>query len=250
MCRQLAAVGSGIPVEHLLLDAPQALAVQAWAPRRQQHGVVNADGAGLGWHPGVDAEPLRHRTSGPVWADETFVELVRGPVPGAACIVASVRSATAGTAHGVAAAMPFRAGRYLFAHNGALDGWPDAAAPLAAGLDVRRLLRLDAVTDAALLWALVRDRLDTGLGLADAVADVTRAVLDGCGGRVNLLVADGRQVVATAAGASLSYLEPAAAAQHWCVLASEPVDDDPAWVDVPDRSLLVATAAGVQLRSL
>jgi len=66
MCRHLGAIGTGLPVEYLLLDAPQALATQAWAPRRQQHGVVNADGFGVGWHPKRDTDPLRHRGSGPV----------------------------------------------------------------------------------------------------------------------------------------------------------------------------------------
>jgi glutamine amidotransferase len=256
----LACVGVDVPMDHLLLDAPNALVRQAWAPRRQHHGVVNADGFGLGWYPApgvrqsVEGEPLRHRGFGPVWADETFTELARGQRPTG--LLASVRSATPGMGHGVASAMPFRHGRLLFGHNGAIAGWPDAAAPLVAGLDPRWLLRMDAVTDAAFLWAMVLARIADGAEPANAVPDVVRTVRAECGGRLNLLVTDGERIVATAAGASLSYLldtDPPEAGRPdrgWTVVASEPVDDDPRWVDVPDGSLVEASPDGVTVTPL
>ena len=47
-------------------------------------------------------------------------------------------------------------------------------------------------------------------------------------------------------GDSLSYLvEP-----DGVVVASEPWDDDPRWVDVPDRHLLSVTPGGVTLTDL
>ncbi len=264
MCRHLAAVGDAVPVAELLLDARNALVRQAWAPRRQSHGVVAADGFGLGWYPREQgprapdggALPLLHRGCDPVWSDETFAQTARHVQAGA--VLASVRSATAGTARGVGAAMPFRHGRHLFAHNGALDGWPDAAAPLAATVGTRRLLRMEAMTDAALLWALVLDRLDLGADLVDAVAGVVDTARTMCGGRLNLLATDGVRIVATAAGASLSYrvraTDDAAAATDrrpgHVVVASEPVDDAPGWVDVPDDSLVVATTSGVRVEAL
>jgi glutamine amidotransferase len=244
MCRQLAYVGPPLPLSQLLLDPPNALVRQAWAPQRQSHGVVNADGYGLGWYERPGEEPLRHRGAGPVWADETVAELAASRcVTGA---LASVRSATAGTAHGVSSAMPFRRDRWLFGHNGALHGWPDAAAPLAGRLDVRRLLRLDAMTDAALLWALVLDRLDAGDSALSAVGGVVQRAAADCGGRLNLLLTDGERVVASAWGASLSYRQGA----DGVVVASEPLDDDPGWVDVPDRSLLIADRSAVTVTTL
>jgi glutamine amidotransferase len=180
--------------------------------------------------------------------DETFSQTARTAT--ATCVVASVRSATPGTALGVSAAMPFLARGHLFAYNGALEGWPDATAPLAVGLGVRRLLRLDAVSDAALLWALVLARLDDGADIVDAVADVVAEAAATCGGRLNLLVTDGARVVATALGASLSYLEVHPGTTTGAVVASEPIDEDPGWRDVPDGSLVVATPTGVSVRRL
>jgi glutamine amidotransferase len=244
MCRHLAYLGPPVRLGELLLDPPNSLVTQSWAPRRQTHGVVNVDGFGVGWYvPGHD-EPARHRGTGPVWADETFADLMRVTASGS--VLAAVRSATAGMPPGTAAAAPFRHGRWLFSHNGALEGWPGAAVPLVSALPTEVLLRLDASSDAAVLHALVVDRLLRGQSLPEAVGAVTAEALKTCGGRVNLLVTDGRSVVATAAGASLCHRERAGGV----VVASEPYDDEPGWLDVPDRSLLTADAAGVRVETL
>ncbi len=244
MCRHLAYLGPAIAPSGLLLDPPHALAVQSWAPRRQTHGTVNADGFGLGWYPADGGPPLRHRGDGPVWGDQTFAELARSLTTPA--LLASVRSATAGTASGTAAAMPFRSGDWLFSHNGALEGWPDSAVGLVEGLDLRRLLRLEAMTDAAVLWAVLLQRLDAGVPAAEAVADVVARAADVCGGRLNLLLSNGRQLVATAHGASLCYRATGDA----LLVASEPLDDDPGWVDVCDASILSGDATCVAVTHL
>ena len=62
------------------------------------------------------------------------------------------------------------------------------------------------------------------------------------GSRLNLLLSDGEQVVATAVEHALSHRTHADGA---VTVASEPLDDDPAWVPVPDGALLVARAGGV-----
>src|SRR5450755_3164914 len=134
MCRHLAYLGEPIRLRRLLVDPPHSLFRQSWQPRRQRHGVVNADGFGVGWYVDGDPEPARHRAAGPIWADETFADLARVVRSGA--VLAAVRSATAGMPAGAAAAAPFRSGRWLFSHNGALDGWPDSAAALAGRLPV------------------------------------------------------------------------------------------------------------------
>jgi glutamine amidotransferase len=45
----------------VLTDPPHGLQAQAWAPRRQRHGVVNADGFGVGWDADGDPVPARYR---------------------------------------------------------------------------------------------------------------------------------------------------------------------------------------------
>ena len=121
-------------------------------------------------------------------------------------MLAAVRCATAGTDPGPAAVAPFASGPWLFSHNGVLDGWPQAAAGLAATLPAGSLLGLEARVDSALLWALVRHRLELGLGACEALADTVAALrAAGLTGRFNFLLTDGRMIAATAAGDTLFY---------------------------------------------
>ena len=100
----------------LLIDPPHSLYRQAWAPRLQRHGTVNADGFGVGWYADGDPVPARYRRAVPIWGDPSLPDLARVTRSGA--VLAAVRSATAGTALGEAAAAPFASGPWLFSHNG------------------------------------------------------------------------------------------------------------------------------------
>ncbi|MGW5672961.1 ergothioneine biosynthesis protein EgtC [Micromonospora sp. NPDC003776] len=245
MCRHLAYLGPPVSLRSLLYDPPYGLLRQSWAPRDMRGGgTVNADGFGVGWYPGA-GDPVRYRRPQPLWSDTTLPQLAAATVTGAA--LAAVRSATVGMPVQESAAAPFGEGRWLFSHNGVVRGWPDAVVPLAAELPVRDLLTLDAPTDAALLWALVRHRLRAGAPPATAIADTVAAVTVAApGSRLNLLLTDGVTVVASVAGHALS----ARRAPDSVLLASEPLDDDPGWQAVPDGRLVVATATGWDTREL
>jgi glutamine amidotransferase len=145
------------------------------------------------------------------------------------------------------AAAPFGDGPWLFSHNGVVTGWPGSMAKVAAALPVTDLLTLDAPTDSALLWALVRDRLRDGAAPADAVRDTVAEVERAApGSRLNLLLTDGESLVATAVGHALSVRRHATSV----LVSSEPLDDDPAWRPVPDRTLIAATATALTLTPL
>jgi len=244
VCRHLAYVGEPVLLGSLLTEPSFSLARQSWAPRRQQHGVVNADGFGVGWYVKGLAEPARHRGAGPIWADETVNELAR--VIRSEALLAAVRSATIGMAHGPAAAAPFRSGKWLFSHNGAVDGWPDVASRLAWGLDPGALARLEAPTDSALLWLLTTDLLARGKPPEAALAEVVSRTVEAGDGRLTMLLTDGHAITATAWGTSLCWRR----LPGGVVVASEPYDDDPSWVDVPDGSMLVADRDGVDVEPL
>ena len=245
MCRHLAYVGPPATLRSLLTDPPHGLARQAWAPRRQSHATMNADGFGVGWYADADPIPARYRRAGPIWADPCFADLAR--VTRTRALLAAVRSASPGTEPGAAAAAPYGSGRWLFSHNGVLTGWPSATASLAATLPPADLLALEARCDSALAWALVASRLRTGASPASALAGVIAALEHhGVGGRFNFLLTDGEVIAAIAAGDTLCYRLGDAAV----VVASEPGDDEPGWIDVGDRSVLTATPAGVDVRPL
>jgi glutamine amidotransferase len=246
MCRHLAYVGPAVPLGRLLVEPPHSLYRQSWAPRRQRHGTVNADGFGVGWYADGDPAPARYRRTGPIWGDQSFADLAR--VVRAGALLAAVRDATVGGADGEAAAAPFAAGPWLFSHNGAVLGWPGSLAPLVQGLPAVELLSLEARCDSALVWALALHRLRGGDDESQALADTVLEVAEAApGSRLNLLLTSGGTITATAWGDTLWYLnEPG----HHTVVASEPHDDDPRWQEVPDRTLLTASRTEVLLTPL
>jgi glutamine amidotransferase len=245
MCRHIAFIGEPVPIGELLLRPPHSLERQAWQPRTQDSGVVNADGFGVGWYADGDPVPARYRRSAPIWGDLSLVDLARVVRTGA--LLAAVRGATRPGSDGEAAAAPFAAGSWLFSHNGAVPGWPDSLTSLASSLTAAELLALEARTDSALVWGLVLHRLragdSPGRALAETAREVARADPES---RLNLLLTDGTEIAATAWGNSLWYLRR----PDRTVVASEPYDDDPLWRQVADRTLLTATRADVTLTSL
>src|SRR5271170_3543604 len=123
MCRHIAYVGAPATVRSLLIDPPHGLYRQSWAPRRQRHGTVNADGFGIGWYADGDPEPARYRRAVPIWGDPSLPDLAR--VTRSRAVLAAVRSASPGMALGESATAPFASGPWLFSHNGKLDWWPE-----------------------------------------------------------------------------------------------------------------------------
>jgi glutamine amidotransferase len=244
MCRHLAYLGPSATLGSVLIEPPHSLYRQAWAPRRQRYGTVNADGYGVGWYAADDPDPARYRSTGPVWADESFADVARVTRSGA--LLAAVRCATAGTDPGLAAVPPFRSGRWLFSHNGVIDGWPGSVAGLAATMPADLLLELPARVDSALAWALVLDRLRRGLPPEQALAGAVGALrAAGVTGRFNFLLTDGRVIAATAAGDTLFYRTAGGV-----TVASEPCDDEPGWTEVPESSVITATPRQVSVVEL
>jgi gamma-glutamyl hercynylcysteine S-oxide hydrolase len=249
MCRHLAYIGPPASLRSLLIDPPHSLYRQAWAPRMQRHGTVNADGFGVGWYADGDPVPARYRRGVPIWGDTSLPDIARVTRSGA--VLAAVRSATEGTAAGEQAAAPFGHGPWLFSHNGSLAGWPESAARLAGAPapaePAQVLLSLEAMVDSAFLWALVLRRLRAGSAMDAALAQAIAAVAAaGAAGRFNFLLTDGHTIAATACGDTLWYRT----APQAVTVSSEPDDDGPGWTEVADKHILTASAGLVDVRPL
>ena len=226
MCRHLGWLGHEISVSSLMLDPPCGLRVQSYAPRRQKHGLLNADGWGVGFFDG--STPRRWRSSAPLWGDVSFDSVA--PALRSHCVVAAVRSATVGMPIEASATAPFTDGNWLLSHNGVVnrDVLPASAAA-------------ESTCDSAVLAALIFAR---GLGaLGQTIAEVGAADPNA---RLNILAANGLRLVATTWGDTLSILRR----DDGVVLASEPYDDQPGWEDVPDRHLVEVTADRVTVTAL
>lgn len=243
MCRHLAYLGPPRDLATLLLDPPHSLLRQSYAPADMRGGgTVNADGFGAGWYPEGAATPIRYRRAVPIWTDTAFAALAGQARSGA--VLAAVRSATVGMPVVETASAPFATGRWLFSHNGLITGWPASVATLASRLPVTDLLTLDAPTDSALLWALVRHRLAAGDSLGCALRAVTTQVLARApGSRLNLLVTDGTMLAATAVYHALAVR----VTDREVLVCSEPTDSCPGWEAVPDCHLLTATPSTVDV---
>ena len=230
MCRHLGWLGADVSVSSLVLDPPSGLRVQSYAPRRQKHGLLNADGWGVGFfHRCLEGDvPRRWRSAAPLWGDTSFDSVA--PALRSHCVVAAVRSATVGMPIEVSATAPFTDGRWLLSHNGVVDR---TVLPSTSSAE--------SVCDSAILAAAIFARGLDALG--DTIVEIGTA--DPIA-RLNILVANGSRLLATAWGDTLFILRR----DDGVVLASEPYDDDPDWEDVPDRHLVEVTAAGVTLTSL
>ncbi|MFC4496013.1 class II glutamine amidotransferase [Streptomyces ovatisporus] len=286
MCRHLAYLGPPLPLADVVTRPAKGLYEQSWAPRLQRYGTVNADGFGLGWYPhtaqaadaaadpsgphgtaapGDEWRPARYRRAVPVWADTNLPDLTRAVRSGA--VLAAVRDATEGTAQEETAAAPYAHGRWLFSHNGAVRDWEDLLDDLGERVPPGRLLGLESRCDSALLWTLLTRHMDAGEPVEEALASLTvRVSRIRPDARLNFLLTDGSTILATRRGDTLWYRTG-----PQCVwVASEPDagddrgDDrgdnrgdnvrqrgpDPGseagWQEVPEESLLVATATTVR----
>ncbi|GHH55873.1 ergothioneine biosynthesis protein EgtC [Lentzea cavernae] len=241
MCRHLAYLGAAVPVASLLYDAPHSLEHQSYAPADMRAGgTVNVDGYGVGWFPG----PVRYRRAGTLWSDANLRQLASAE---STAFLAAVRSATTGMPVSDAACAPFTDGTWLFSHNGRVDGWPHTAAGLAKTLDMTDLLTMDAPTDSALLWTVLRRRLETGKDPAGALAELVREVADAAPrSRLNFLLTNGKVLAGTTWTHALWVLQKG----QGVTIASERLDDDPGWREIPDRHVVTADPSTVEVRPI
>ncbi|MBV9025340.1 MAG: ergothioneine biosynthesis protein EgtC [Streptomycetaceae bacterium] len=245
MCRHISYLGPETTLRQVLTEPPYSLYRQSWAPRRQRHGTVNADGFGVGWYAPGDPVPARYRRTGPVWADPSFLDLARVVRTGA--LLAAVRDTTEGSASDESAVAPYSSGPWLFSHNGSLPGWPDSVVQLAADLPPQDLLRIEARCDAALIWALVLHRLRGGQPPGEALAGTVTAIASLVPACLNLLLTDGHTIAAIAWGDTLWHRTQAGRS---VAVASEPYDDGPGWTEIPDQAVFLATREGIDITSL
>jgi glutamine amidotransferase len=244
MCRHLAYLGPPVSLASLVLDPKHSLLHQSYAPAdMRSRAVANADGFGVGWY--SQGEPVRYRRACPLWTDPGIAELASSVH--ASALLAAVRAASTGMPVTEAASAPFSDGHLLFSLNGFVRGWPHSVSEVARELSPVELMTLDAPTDSAFVWALLRSRLHAGHEPATALGDlVTTLERAAPGSRLNFLLTDGQTIYATVWTHALSILRDGESV----VLSSEPAWEDSRWVPVEDGTLVTATTTMVRQEKL
>ena len=167
MCRWMAYSGSPLSIEDLLYAPENSLVVQSLHSRL---GVepTNGDGFGVGWY-GDGEVPGLYRSIEPAWNDRNLRELaaqIRSRL-----VLAHVRAST-GTPVQQTNCHPFRHGRWLWVHNGALAGFHEMKRELVLAVDPALYPDIEGSTDSELFFYLA---LTFGLE-DDPPAAVARAV--------------------------------------------------------------------------
>ena len=174
MCRWLAYTGSPILLSDVLYTPAHSLIDQSLHSRLGAE-TTNGDGFGVGWY---DAAPLPgiFRSIEPAWNDQNLREIaghVRSPL-----FFAHLRAAI-GSAVQQTNCHPFRHGRWLFMHNGFIDGFAAMKRDLVLAVDESLFPEIKGQADTEVLFYLA---LTFGLHDDPPVA-VARAIgfVEACG---------------------------------------------------------------------
>jgi len=167
MCRWLAYSGSPVLLEDLLYKPENSLVVQS---QHSQLGATttNGDGFGVGWY-GVRDTPGTYHSTEPAWNDRNLRDLSAHALAGR--VFAHIR-ATTGTAVQQTNCHPFRHGRWLWMHNGAIADFHTVKRDLALAVDPALYPEIEGSTDSEVFFYLA---LTFGLE-EDPPSAVARAV--------------------------------------------------------------------------
>jgi glutamine amidotransferase len=149
MCRWLAYSGSPIPLDEVLFKPAHSLVVQSLKSRKGLE-PTNGDGFGIGWY-GKSAEPRLYRSTSPAWNDRNLRELAAEVESG--MFLAHVRAST-GTAVQQTNCHPFRHGKWLFMHNGLINGFGKMKRSLAVAVDASLYPAIEGTTDSEMMFFL------------------------------------------------------------------------------------------------
>jgi glutamine amidotransferase len=262
MCRLLGYLGLPLTLDRLLYKPEHSLISQSYQPREMTSGLLNADGFGAGWyHPQRESEPFTYKNTVPIWSDSNLPSLSRYVESG--CVLATVRSATAGQSVDLSNCQPFQHRLILGIHNGSIDNFRQTLyRPIRERLSDATYQSIDGNTDSEHIFALLISVLEANptMALADAFHK-TLTTLSDLGQQyqtefsANLVISDGRQLVASrfanhSTTPSLYWLRDDPLFPDAVLIASEPLFAGN-WTAFPERSILNVTHdLDIQRRSI
>ena len=158
MCRWLAYSGTPVLLDELLYKPKYSLIDQSLHSRLGAT-TTNGDGFGVGWY-GVGDTPAVFHSMEPAWNDRNLQELAKHTA--SPLVFAHIRAST-GTAVQQTNCHPFRHGRWLWMHNGAIRDFDRVKRDLRFAIDPELYSEIEGSTDSetffylALTFGLERD---------------------------------------------------------------------------------------------
>ncbi|MEU3619331.1 class II glutamine amidotransferase [Streptomyces sp. NPDC006872] len=152
MCRWLAYSGTPVLLETILYRPAHSLIDQSLHSRMGVE-TTNGDGFGVGWYAADadDGSPAVVREIGPAWSNRNLREIaghVRSPL-----FFAHIRAST-GTAVQQTNSHPFRHGRWMWMHNGAITDFHLIHRDLALAVDPALFPDIEGSTDSEMMFFL------------------------------------------------------------------------------------------------
>ncbi|MFJ5829732.1 class II glutamine amidotransferase [Streptomyces sp. NPDC093089] len=150
MCRWLAYWGTPVLLDTILYRPTHSLIDQSLHSKLGVE-TTNGDGFGVGWYSAHNDTPALLRDVGPAWNNRNLRELadhVRSPL-----FFAHIRAST-GTAVQQSNCHPFRYGRWMFMHNGAVEGFPVVRRDLTMLVAPGLYTNIEGTTDSEVMFYL------------------------------------------------------------------------------------------------
>lgn len=149
MCRWLAYHGPAIRLEDLLFKAEHSLIDQSMSSQCKET-PTNGDGFGICWY-GAHSRPGRYRSIRPAWNDFNLREIAA--VIDSPLFLAHVRATSMATVQETNC-HPFRHGRWVFVHNGEIDGVERYRRDLLFAVAPQLFPHIQGTTDSELMFYL------------------------------------------------------------------------------------------------
>lgn len=150
MCRWIAYSGTPVLLSQVLSQPEHSLIDQSLHSRLGVE-TTNGDGFGIGWYTQDTATPAVLRDVGPAWNNRNLQEVAHHVRSG--LFFGHIRAST-GTAVQQSNCHPFRHGRWMWMHNGMINGFHRLRRDLALAVDPALYPDIEGSTDSELMFFL------------------------------------------------------------------------------------------------
>lgn len=133
----------------------------------QYNHIVNADGFGVGWYHQYDVAPAVFKDTEPAWSNANLREICISTK--SSCVLAHVRAASPGMGVHLPNVHPFKAGRLIFCHNGAIQSFKLIRRKILNQLTDEAFHHIQGTTDSECIFALLLTNLSQD-GMGDDIS--------------------------------------------------------------------------------